>query len=209
MNNLKFFLLTIFLLLFGLANAQNVKPEFKKLVYVPYYLFLSGKDTVHYIKEYLEINENGQAHYTTIYGHHVAKARDTTYQLPDTSIAKLNTIFNAKSNLESYRIADKQPNGFIYKGQLIFISFTDLKGNTHNYIDIKPYMSNEFNAALNAIIHRAINTTYKDIILDDKALLSQIIKTQEACKYCTKIEQPSNDPPTVQHLEIANPAAKQ
>jgi hypothetical protein len=209
MKLIKFVVIPIFLFVFSTTiQAQNVKPKFKKLIYVPYNVDLSGKDTIHYIGEYLEINENGQAHYTVIYGGNVAEARDTTYQLPDTLITKLNKIFNGNSKLDSYRIADRQSNGFIYKGRLIFISLTDLKENTHSYIDVKPYMNQEFNAALNATIHRASNITYKNIILDTKVLFSQIMKTQESCKYCAKIEDLSKNPPTVQHLEIASPPAR-
>jgi len=209
MNLIKLFLILAFFCVVSFsAQAQNVKPEFKKLIYVPYFLQLSGKDTVHYIGEHLEINGDGQAHYTRIYGNHVAEARDSTYQLPDTLVTKLNKIFNGKSNLESYRIADRLPNGYVYKGQLIYISFTDMRGKVHQYIDVKPYMSKEFNATLAATIRIAKNITRKDIVLDDKALVDEIIKTQEDCKYCSKIEQPSNEPPSVQHLEIANPQNK-
>ena len=208
MKLIKSFLLAICLFAFSFANAQHVKPTFKKLVYVPYFLRLSGKDTAHFIQDRLEVDENGQAHYTIIYYTHPRHTYDTTYQLPDTLTAKLNKIFNARSNLESYRISDKQSNGFTYKGQLIFISFTDLKGKTHNYIDAWPYMSKDFNVTLKSAIHRARNSTDKDFILDDKAFVSLIIKTQEACKYCEKIEEPSHDPPTVQHLEVADPGVK-
>ena len=123
-------------------------------------------------------------------------------------IGKLNKIFNSKSNLESYRISDKQPNGFAYKGQLIFISFIDPKGKIHNYIDAWPYMSNEFNTVLKAAIHRARITTEKEFVFDDKVLLSQIINAQEACNYCEKIGEPSKEPPTVQHLQVADPGVK-
>jgi hypothetical protein len=206
MNLIKFVVIPIFLFVFSITiQAQNVKPKFKKLIYVPYNVDLSGKDTIHYIGEYLEINENGQAHYTVIYGGNIAEARDTTYQLPDTLITKLNKIFNDKSKLDSYRVTDRLSNGLTYKGRLIFISFTDLKENIHFYIDIKPYMNKGFNATLDATIHRASNITYKNIILDTKELFSQIMKAQESCKYCSKIENLSKNPPKVQHLEIASP----
>ena len=208
MNLIRFVAISILLCAFSITiQAQQVKPKFKKLIYVPYYVDLSGKDTIHYIGEYLEINENGQAHYTIIYGGKVAEARDTTYQLPDTLITKLNKIFNGKSKLDSYRVADRLSNGFIYQGRLIFITLTDLKENTHSYIDVKPYMNQEFNAALDATIHRASNITYKNIILDTKELFSQIMKTQESCKYCAKIEDLSKNPPTVRHLQFASPPA--
>jgi len=208
MDRIKILLLVVTAFVVSASQAQQVKPKFKKLLYVPYYLSLSGKDTVHFIQDRLEVNEQGMGHYTITYYTHPHHTYDTTYQLADTLVAKLNKIFNEKSDLESYRKSDKQDNGFAYKGQLIFISFTDLKGKTHNYIDVRPYMMQEFNAVLKAAIQRARITTEKEFVFDDKVLLSQIIKTQEACSYCEKIEQPSNDPPTVQHLQLADPAIK-
>ena len=208
MNLIKLSLvLTFFSVVSFSVQAQNVKPKFKKLIYVPYYLQLSGKDTVHYIGEYLEINENGQAHYIIAFTSR-PEVRDTVYQLPDTLIEKLNKIFNEKSKLDSYRIAEKQPNGFIYKGRLIFLSFIDLNDKPHYYIDVKPYMSPEFNMVLDAIIHRARHVTYEDMRLDTKELLNQIIKIQAECKYCSKIEDLSKTPPTVQRLDIADPHHK-
>jgi hypothetical protein len=206
MNLIKLSVLAVLLCVFSISiQAQHVKPKFKKLIYVPYNVDLLGKDTIHYIGEYLEINENGQAHYTIKYGGNIAEARDTTYQLPDTLITKLNKMFNDKSKLDSYRVTDRLSNGFTYKGRLTFISFIDLKENIHFYIDVEPYMNKGFNAALNATIHRASNITYKNIILDTKELFSQIMKTQQSCKYCAKIEEIPKNPPTVQHLEIASP----
>jgi hypothetical protein len=198
------FLFAIVLFAFEKVDAQQIKPKFKKLAYVPYYIGLSGKDTVIVIRDYLEINEKGLAHYTVIYGSHVPSARDTTYQLPDTSIAKLNKVFDGNSNLESYRIANKLPNGMVYGGQLKFISFTDYNNVTHCFIDVKPYMSRYFNTMLDEIIHRASNVINKDISLQDKARTNQIIECQSACKYCAKIVDPSTlPPPTVKELMLA------
>jgi len=165
MNKIKLFLAFVIAGTSASAYAQQVKPTIKKIIYVPYFLQLSGKDTVHFIRDRLEVNENGYAHYTITYYTRPRSTYDTTYQLPDTLIARLNKIFNVKSDLESFRISDKQPNGFAYKGELIFISFMDLIGKTHSYIDAWPYMSKEFNAALKASIYRARISTDKDFVL--------------------------------------------
>ncbi len=201
MNFAKIFLTLFILTAHATVNAQQIKPKFKKLQCATYTTDLSGKDTIVICTEYIEINEIGQANYKSKIGRRVDLFMDTTYQLTDTLIAKLNKIFDGNSKLYSYMIADKLPNGTHYGGPLKFIRFTDNNGITQNFIDVRPLMSRNFTVLLDEIVHRPKTILHKTEPIQNKSLEDQIIKCQNSCGYTPKVEQP----PTVIRIIKADP----
>jgi hypothetical protein len=120
----------------------------------------------------------------------------------------LNKVFKKGRHLEANVVDHKLSNGSDYKGWLNFISFIDLDGNTRSFIDIKPYMSREFNALVDAITHKASTFIDTGAEIHYKPLIRQILDCENSCKYCPPIDDITKNPPRVSKLEVADPAGK-
>src|ERR1700744_1971898 len=103
----KLLLSFIFLLISYVAVGQNVKPEFKKFVYVTYRASNIGNKVIVRPEVEMEVNRDGvMRRYFNFYFDNSANLSfngglggDTTYQVPDSIVSKLNQIFENKIDL--------------------------------------------------------------------------------------------------------------
>jgi hypothetical protein len=110
MNLIKLSFLALCLSFFGVANAQNVKPKFKKILCTAYSYDSYGNGVI--IDRWLEFNGDGTLHYISIeVGKNHFGTADTTYSIPDTLMVELNKVFNGKKALKSHMITDTLPGG--------------------------------------------------------------------------------------------------
>jgi hypothetical protein len=135
MNLVKIFITSFFLVVCSIANAQKVKPQFKKLTDIIYEIDSTGNTKKIIIKDYFEIDSNGRAHLKSVYYNGIA---DTTYRLSDTSISRLNKIFNGSKSLKSYMMTNKLPAGDHFYGPLEFVSYTSINNTMDNIIVVTP-----------------------------------------------------------------------
>ncbi|WCT10178.1 hypothetical protein [Mucilaginibacter jinjuensis] len=167
------------------ADAQEiVKPTFKYLSHITYSVTLNEKVE---IRDIVEINEKGQLHLRSKYYNGVA---DTTYQLSNNTIKKLNEIFNGNTPLNSYMTTKKLQNGHHFAGPLEYLDYIDQQNKSHQIIIVEPFMESRFNEALDnlAILPSKGNTNLKEV--KDPTLEDQILKTHKAASYIPKIEEP-------------------
>jgi hypothetical protein len=169
--------------------AQNVKPGFKQFLLVTY----RPNDPVNpgkmKIEKSLEINGKGHAELKLNYTEGIA---DTTYQLSETLITRLNKIFNGKQELKSYMIKDRFPEGTTFRGALLYLSYTDDKDVIHNFIVVPPFMSQEFNDLLDQVTLTPENVIYtKNITIPFKSLGSRIITCEKNSKYLNSVISPN------------------
>jgi hypothetical protein len=181
MNLIKLFIIAMLLCASSISmQAQQVKPKFKKILYTDFYLNKSDKNHTLNLINYLEIDENGKARFKLKNNPGIL---DTTYQLNDTLIVRLNKVFNGDIKLKSFMVKDKYPEGTYYMGSLHFIKFVDYKNLTHNFIVVPPFMDQNFNELLEDILFRPSDKAYQDQIFQDKTLESQIVKCLNTSQY--------------------------
>jgi hypothetical protein len=205
MNLIKLFFIVTSLSFFGVANAQNVKPKFKKLIFIGYYANTMSEHGPHIIDYTIQFNENDSVHYTAnnfgrnnVYG-----MSDTTYTIPDTLMKELNKIFNGKKALRSHMITDKLPNGdTTYAGHIYFITYTSGQNTSDSFIAVQPFLDKELSGLVDKItsIQRA-RAIIRRKIYKDSSLEARILDYQKTCKYI-----PHVPPPTVKSLTVASPS---
>jgi len=188
MNSLKFFSLAIGIFVCAnIANAQSVKPAFKKLWFASYETAKPGKVKAVAVKDLIEITETGAVHFRTVYYNGVA---DTTYQLAEDLIIKLNKIFNGDKKLESRMVANRLKPGEHYAGNLSLISYVDHKDKIDNFIYVEPFMNDQFNDLMQKLPILPSKVSYKGQIIEDKAIENQIIESNNVCTYLPDISLP-------------------
>jgi hypothetical protein len=181
MNLIKISVLAAFLCVFSTSiQAQSAKPKFKHFTYVDYYLDNSGKNQAFNIIKYLEINEAGLVHLKLKNNLGIL---DTMYRLPDTSIIRMNNIFDGNKQLKSLMIRDRYPEGTHYAGSLHFLKYTDYKNISHNFTMVPPFMDQNFNDLLEDITFRPTDKAYKAESLQNKITENEIAKCLNASKY--------------------------
>ncbi|MES2275382.1 MAG: hypothetical protein V4592_05130 [Bacteroidota bacterium] len=182
-----------FLLLFSTTtlSAQNQSLLFKKLTLITYEVSGSGKNKKISITDQLEINNGTVHHITKIY----KGIADTIYLLPDSMIARLNSVFNGKRQLKSYLKIKKLPPGH-FGGQPYFLSYTDQKNIIQNFIVVDIYMNQEFYSAFNLLSYLpfAGNAKYKTNSIKNALMESKVLKYHNACTYLPDMEEP---PPAI------------
>jgi|GEM_PF-1000758 len=194
MNLIKQSLLIAFIDLVSFSvQAQNVKPAFKKFVYVTYSASsISNKKTIR-PEVIMELNSEGIMHrFFNIYFDNSANLSfygailggDTTYRVSDSLISKLNKIFEKKTNLiqpTEFRKSHKKED---YHGPYMFISFTDNNGGIHNLIIADLFDINiEFrNILINFLYERSKMNRGNEPLVRDGELEVTILKYHSTCK---------------------------
>lgn len=138
-------------------------------------------------RDVVDIDENAQIKFKSKYYNGVA---DTTYQLSNNIIKKLNNIFNGSNSLNSYMVTNKLRSGSHFAGPLQYLKYVDGHNKTFEFIIVFPFMAERFNEALRnlVILPTKANRDIKEI--DDSKLEGRIFKTQKASMYIPKIEEP-------------------
>jgi hypothetical protein len=202
MNKIKIFLVIAVAFITYTSGAQQVKPKFKELKLITYTIEGLGAGQYVVITHILEIDKNGLAHKLDNF-YLDGYIKDTTYQIPDTLIVRLNKIFNGDLPLERHRITDRMPGE--YEGPPEFISYQAVNKITDNFGFIDSYIDKELNDVVWDMSKpwpqkRQIGKTYHN-----KELEAVILKYHLACKY---LPQKTHEPPRVSSLEIADPGVK-
>ncbi|MBS1530679.1 MAG: hypothetical protein JSU01_10250 [Bacteroidetes bacterium] len=203
MNKIKIFLVLITLLTSVLVtNAQLVKPKFKELKLMTYIIEGLGTGQNVVITHMLKIDKNGLAHSLDNF-YLDGYIKDTTYQVPDTLMVKLNEIFNGGAPLERRRKIDRMPSQ--YEGPPMFITYQAANGAVDNFGFIDNHIDNELHNAVWSMSKpwpkiRQIGKTYHN-----KQLEALILKYHLACKF---LPQKTHEPPRVRSLELADPGVK-
>ncbi len=192
------------------SQAQNVKPEFKKFVYVTYQASDIGNKKVIRPEAIMEMNDEGTMHrFSNTYFDNSANlsftgilVADTTYQVSDSLMSKLNKVFEDKTNLiqpTEFRKSHKKQD---YHGPYIFISFTDNNGGIHNLIIADFFDINiEFRKILIKFLYeRAKTNRGNEPIIRDKQLEAMILKYHSNCKNLPQLQ--------FINLEVADPLIK-
>jgi hypothetical protein len=149
MRSKKVFLLTALLAIAsGLLAQTKISPKFKHITYVTYGRNVFNRAEAFSIKDLLEIDETGLAHFKSQYYNGVA---DTTYQLSNEAIRKLNIIFNGKDKLKTNIVRTQMEEGSHFGGSYDYVSYIDKAGNKDELIVVMPFMKDEFNAAFDRL----------------------------------------------------------
>nr|WP_294943434.1 hypothetical protein [uncultured Mucilaginibacter sp.] len=183
-----FFAFTLFC---SVANAQKVKPLFSAITDVIYETNSQNKAV---IKNIVEVNSQGVVHYRSVWYNGIA---DTTYQLQDTTINKLNKFFNGTKPLTGYMLTDKLKPGHHFGGDLEYVSYTDTRNKTDSFILVTPFLIPALNDVLGEIDIMPSKIAYKGKAITNPPLSKQIKITESRCSYIPKIE----EPPTVMELK--------
>jgi hypothetical protein len=188
MKKIKSSLLVVLLCIAINALSQVAeKPVFKQLTYATYESFFVGKVEKAEILDLLEIDAYGKVHYRSKYYNGVA---DTVYQLNNKAIKKLNKIFNGKMRLKSYLLKTKLKEGSHYGGNFDYLSYVDSSNQSDEIIVVNPFMTKEFNDALDGLgipPHKANKKVKK---IQDNLLTTKILQCQKSTNYLPKIELP-------------------
>jgi hypothetical protein len=200
----------IFLSISYNVTAQDVKPEFKKFVYATYRASGIGNKKVIRPEVIMEVNSEGVMHrFFNFYFDNSANlsfngglAGDTTYQVPDSLISKLNEVFDNKPNLVQQTEFRKLHQKQNYYGPYIFISFTDNNGVTHNLILADLFDTNiEFRGILIKFLRDRshMNRDHAPVVRD-QPLEATILKCHNNCKNLPQLK--------FENFEVADPGVK-
>ncbi|MBS1502850.1 MAG: hypothetical protein JST32_12360 [Bacteroidetes bacterium] len=129
--------------------------------------------------------------------------KDTTYQVPDTLMVRLNKMFNGNASLERRRRTDRIPGQ--YSGPPMFISYQAANGAIDNFGFIDNYIDSELHDAVWSMSKPWPNTKQIGKTYHNKQLEELILKYHLACKY---LPQKTDEPPRVRSLIIASPSVK-
>jgi hypothetical protein len=210
MSNTKLLFSFVFLSISCTVAAQNVKPEFKKFVYVTYRASSIDNKKIIRPEAIMEVNSDGIMHrFFNIYFDNSANLSfrgmlggDTTYQVADSLISKLNKIFKDKSNLVQPREFKKSNKSGDYYGPYMFIQFTDNNGSTYELIIADLFDRNiEFRTILIKFLRERSNMNRgNETIVRDQQLEATILKFHINCKSLPQLQ--------FRNLEIADPLIK-
>lgn len=188
------------------VHAQTVKPKFKDITLVAYIPNDSTKNIAVTINIYYHVNADGmiriimnQMDPTNYHGKptkYTGWVSDTTYRLADNVISDLNTIFNGKRELSSYRVRPKPTKGTSLMEPGTYMSYVALNGATGQMVFSDEAFGREMNMVLNRIIFARQGRDKSAGVYHDRPLEAKILKEHLACK-CILVDVP---PPTVQHL---------
>ena len=188
MKSKKLFLLTALLAIASSLLAQTkITPKFKHIIYATYGRSVFNRAEAFSIKDLLEIDEAGVAHFKSQYYNGVA---DTTYQLSNEAIRKLNIIFNGEAKLKTNIVRTQMEEGSHFGGSYDYVSYIAKAGNKDELIVVTPFMKDEFNAAFDRLAKLPKKANKKVKSINDPVLKAQILKCQEAATYLHKIEEP-------------------
>ncbi len=192
MNKIRLLLFVICLFFAGAAIAQNVKPEFKKFLYVIYRPSGTGSNKFVRIETAMEINSDGIMHrkfniyydYSGNLSFTGVLGGDTTYRVPDSLILKLNKIFADSKNLKQQTEFKKLSNNAHFYGPYEFISCTNSQGDVYNLVTADMYNKNiEFRDVLRKLLRmRSRVNRNSGSIFRDPELEATILKYHNACK---------------------------
>jgi len=211
MNKIKLLLFIICLSFASVVIAQNVKPEFKKLLYVIYRPSGTGINKFVRVETTMEINSDGIMHrkfniyydYSGNLSFTGVLGGDTTYHVPDSLILKLNKIFADNKNLEQQTEFKKLSNSTHFYGPYEFISYTNSQGDVHNLVTADMYNKNiEFRDVLRKLLRMrsGVNRNFGPIFRDIE-LEATILKYHNGCKNLPKSEDMGN-------IQVADPGVK-
>jgi len=204
--NLRLALSGILLLTLTSLSAQTVKPSFKKLILAEYKVdTIKGRQEISITRQ-LEINENGQLHIKAVYSYD-NNIVDSTYQLPDAELIKLNHILERGFPMKTYMVTQKEPPGAAFGGSLVYITCTHINGETENFIWVFPFMDTNFNEAFAFRLKWPHKMTASGKKIIDPPLEADILKMHNACTYLPRMD--DRHPPTIRELKVADPSAKQ
>lgn len=211
MNLIKLSLSLVFFSVVSFSvQAQNVKPAFKKFVFVTYRASDVGNKKVIRPEAIIKVGSDGIMHrISNTYFDNSANlsftgilVADTTYQVPDSLMSKLNRVFEDKSNLvqptEFRKLHKKQS----YYGPYMFISFIDNDRSTHNLIIADLFDRNiEFrNILIKFLYEHSKMNRGNEPVMRDKQLEATILKYHDECKNLPQLQ--------FENLEIADPLIK-
>ena len=211
MNLIKLLPIAIFFSVVSFSvQAQNVKPEFKKFVFVTYRASDIGNKKVLRPETIMEVNGEGTMHrFSNTYFDNSANlsftgvlVADTTYQVPDSLISKLNKVSEDKTNLiqpTEFRKSHKKQD---YHGPYMFISLSDNNGGIHNLIIADLFDINiEFRKILIKFLYeRSKMNRGNEPIIRDQQLEATILKYHGNCKNLPQLQ--------FINLEVADPLIK-
>jgi len=205
MNLIKLSAVAVILSAFSIsAQAQNVKPKFKKFLYVTYGFSesYSGSKIIIAIEDFVEFNADGTLHYVSNRSrHNVFGLTDTTYKIPDSLMIAFNKVFNGKKKLKSYVVADTLKTRDESDWRVYFVDYTANNNTSDNFLVIKQFLDKDIAALLDKILDLPhSNVIQKHKFYHNSSIEAQIIEYQKACK-CI----PGSSPPTIKQLEIASP----
>lgn len=204
MNNIKCFFAVVFsIIISSSVSAQQVKPKFKELKLIEYTIEGLGKAQYVVITNIVKIDKNGRLHNLANY-YLDGYIKDTTYQVADTLLVKLNKIFNGETQLEKYRKTDQLPGK--YEGPPMFITYQAANKTIDNFGFIDSHINRDLHNAVWSMNRpwpheKQIGKTYHN-----KQLEALILKYHLACKYLP--QKTGDEPPRVKSLEIADPGVK-
>lgn len=141
----------LFFLCFILSSCSvfsqgKVKPLFQALAFASYERNDQNKPEAGL---YISINNTGSISIVDKMG---TEPDYYTYILPDSTIRKLNTIFDGSRPVQSYQVTDELGDGFHYAGDYSFIAVTNKDNKTEYLAYITPFMSDDFNEVYMEII---------------------------------------------------------
>jgi len=196
MNPIKLIIAVLFLFLCTIpAIAQNVKPEFKKFMYVVYRPNDSLRKLRFTIEYYIEINNNGTAHFVLNEYNglsYIGLMKDSTYIVPDTVMIALNKIFNGRRRLDTHVTLDKHRNDSGFSGPLRYIAYST-KNNTVDHLILSGLvLDDDLLYVLNKLHNWMpfVRTSQKRKVYHDKLIEEEIITYHKACHHIPKISSP-------------------
>lgn len=169
------------------SNAQSVKPAFKEFIYASYTTSGAGKNVHLTIRDVTRIDALGNVHVRSVYYNGVA---DTTYRLKESKLKELNAIFNGKQPLAHYVVRTKMEPGMHFGGTYDYIHYTDLDGKQDEITLASPFMSDDFNKALDYLVIGPSKADQKVRSIKDLALAAAILNSEKRTKDLPPIEQP-------------------
>jgi hypothetical protein len=213
MNLIKLSLIAVFFNVVSFsAQAQNVKPKFKKFVYVTYRTSDTGNKKTIRPEVIMELNSEGILHrFFNIYFDNSANLSlnnailggDTIYRVSDSLISKLNKVFEYKPNLVQPTEFRNQHKKQEYYGPYMFISFTDSNGSNHNLVIADLFDVNvEFRKILVNFLHeRSKMNRGNEPLVRDGELEETILKYHSNCKNLPQLK-------FINNLEVKDPLIK-
>lgn len=180
------YLLVVSFITFTKAQPR-VKPLFQHLVFITYQVEVSdGKQKV-IIKEMADVDTVGRVHLRVKLFKGVA---DTTFQLNNEGINKINGICNGQKRLSSYKKMDKLRDGVSFGGEPQYVYYIDGKGNNDELNFISPIMEPKFNNAFGGLtfIPDRVNTKLKYI--NAPTFETRVIVTYNTAAFLSNLEAP-------------------
>ncbi|HTD41514.1 MAG TPA: hypothetical protein VK671_12885 [Mucilaginibacter sp.] len=199
MNLIKFSVIaSLFCALSISAQAQNVKPKFKKFILVSYRPSGSGNKQFVRIENYREIDENGILYrsdnsFNDYYGDltYDGRTTDTTYRIPDSLIIALNKVFNGSKKLTEHMITNKLPPGANFAGPFEFIAYTANDNTSDNLVIVPSFIDDEIRSLLEKIWRLPHSRIWKaGRVYRNKVIEAQVLKNHKASKYVPEIVEP-------------------